>query len=108
MKNGLTGALATSAVQVRVCSTGADEREVGHPPVHVTTEAMMSAFDFGNLIAFSTVSIPAKMTVCERTKVHARMCACACVCDSVGKLYDSAEVLKSPNEGGKLWLFVHR
>lgn len=81
-----------------------DRGEVGHPCT-LTTEVMMSAFDFGNLIAFSTVSKAVSMTVCECRKVCALH---VCLCDSAGKLYDSAEVLKSPNEGAKLWLFVHR
>lgn len=49
-------------------------------------------FVFSYLIAFFAVSKPALMTACERTKV------CARVRLSLGKLYDSAEVLKMPNE----------
>lgn len=58
-----------------------DRGEVGHPCA-LTTEVMMSTFDFGNLIAFSTVSKPVSMTVYECRKV----CAHVCLFDSAGRL----------------------
>lgn len=67
------------------------------------TEVMMNAFDFGKFNCFFHCQ-----QTCADDCVRGKKSVHVCLCDSAEKLYDSAEVLKSLNEGAKLWLFVYR